>query len=363
MDYSIDRRHAGPFDLVTAGHHFLLNVTPLRKPNSFDALRQFIGTASRIDISAMELDAVLLRCLVVLGRHATFSVPSLFERYLANTFLLHDPLRRFSECIEDALLYHCIENRTVQEAIHVINKGYADSGCTASSVAATLHVRLSTLDVAFQRETGHSPTEHIRDVRLERSAILLATTNLSIKEVWARVGYNHHSNYDHDFKHSFGVAPREYRARAIGPLAREMWHARQATIGPTEADKSSRNQRVLIIDDDEGTRIILERYLKLRGYSVFCAATGVDGIREVIDKPPDVVLLDYRLGDADGVHVLREIRARSTWDRPGVAMFTADWDVSERVEEVSALNAIIVSKLCDIDRVGELVAYLSAGLK
>jgi DNA-binding response OmpR family regulator len=119
----------------------------------------------------------------------------------------------------------------------------------------------------------------------------------------------------------------------------------------------------LIIDDDDITRTVLDKYLTLQGYSVSCAATGTEGIREALEQSPDVVLLDYRLGDTDGVRVLRDIRSHSPWDHPGVALFTADLNVSERSAEVSQLNALVVSKLCDIDRIGELVAYLSAGVK
>jgi hypothetical protein len=45
-----------------AGHHFLLNVLPLRCPESLQKLRTYVETVRRIDPSPPDPDAVLLRC-------------------------------------------------------------------------------------------------------------------------------------------------------------------------------------------------------------------------------------------------------------------------------------------------------------
>lgn len=351
-------RGAPRFELVTAGHHFLLNVLPFREPESRHFLAKFVATAAKIPVSLADLDSVLLRCLVVLGHH-TAGVPSLVDRYLSNAFVLPNCLDRFSQCIENVLRYHCVHDRSVQQAIALVNTKYAESTCTPQFVAKSLKMRLPTLDVAFKREIGRTPSEYIRHVRLEHAAILLTTTNMSIKEIWSSIGYNHHSNFDHDFKRSFNVSPRDYRARALGPIDQAIHtthNSLQAMAGSQAA--SSRRAKVLIIDDDEGTRTIIGTYLRLEGHSVAVAATATQGISESARFSPDVILLDYHLEDLNGLEFLQMLRSEHN-DAPAVALFTADWDVFDRADEVSALHAVIASKLCDLERVRELVIFLS----
>jgi CheY-like chemotaxis protein len=117
---------------------------------------------------------------------------------------------------------------------------------------------------------------------------------------------------------------------------------------------------VLIVDDDEGTRTIIGTQLELDGYNVTLASSGTQAMDELSRHSPDVILLDYRLGDIDGLQVLRMIRSNMMETPPAVAVFTADWNLVDNSSEIRALNAILVSKLCDLDRVRELVLFLSS---
>ncbi len=53
------------------------------------------------------------------------------------------------------------------------------------------------------------------------------------------------------------------------------------------------------------------RALDERGYAVSSAATGMAGLSEVVDRRPDLVVLDLGLPDVDGTEVLAMIRAVS----------------------------------------------------
>jgi AraC-like DNA-binding protein/CheY-like chemotaxis protein len=359
----MDERSAR-FALITAGHHFLMKVLPFRKHESYHALDSFVASARRLELSAVDHDAVLLRCLTVLDSRAMV-IPRLIDRYLATAFTPVDCLSRFSECVKDCLRYHCITNGSVQEALSFLATRYADPQCTPQLVAESLGMRLPTLDVLFKQQTGGTLTEHLRHLRVERAAILLATTNMSVKEVWAEVGYNHHSNFDHDFKRRFQCPPREYRARAQRPVARTLLgedadeREDAAGRGPAENDKET----VLIVDDDDLTRATLSIYLRGEGYAVSTAASGAEVLPEFNRLSPDVILLDYRLAGeaADGVDILRSLREHPDGDRPAVAIITADWDIGRRADEIHELKAIAMSKLCDLDQIGNLVAYLAAG--
>lgn len=65
---------------------------------------------------------------------------------------------------------------------------------------------------------------------------------------------------------------------------------------------------VLIIDDDADFLGLMETRLNSWGYKVFLAQNEAHGIESVKKDKPDIVILDYKLPDKDGVTVLKEIR-------------------------------------------------------
>ena len=71
-------------------------------------------------------------------------------------------------------------------------------------------------------------------------------------------------------------------------------------------------KRVLVIDDEEQIRTLLRLGLGAKGWTVFEAGTGFEGVQETIGARPDLVLLDLGLPDAEGANILSEIRTFST---------------------------------------------------
>lgn len=69
---------------------------------------------------------------------------------------------------------------------------------------------------------------------------------------------------------------------------------------------------VMVIEDDARIREAVARALGERGHAVRSASKGMDGLQQVLDDPPDVVLLDLGLPDVDGREVLRMLRAVSS---------------------------------------------------
>ncbi|MBP2475819.1 response regulator of citrate/malate metabolism [Crossiella equi] len=86
--------------------------------------------------------------------------------------------------------------------------------------------------------------------------------------------------------------------------------------------------RVLVVDDDFMVAKVHSGYVaRTPGFEVVGVAhTAADAIRLAGELRPDLVLLDVYLPDADGVHVLRELRAGETGD-VDVIMVTAARDV------------------------------------
>jgi AraC-like DNA-binding protein/CheY-like chemotaxis protein len=354
----MDSRQAQRFDLVTEGHHFLLRLLPFREPDSRHALTTFMAAIERSTLGSADIDAVLLRCLVALSEYADRRVPSLVDRYLSRASTPADAPTHFWTCIEDMIKYRSASHGSVQAAINIVSTHYVEPSCTPQLVARHVRVPLATLCVLFKNQIGCTLREHIRNLRLDRAAVLLTATNKSIKEIWAEVGYNHPSNFDHDFKTLFHVTPREYRGRGLRPVAEEVYRPH---IPPAAARvPAPSNTTVLIIDGDERSSGIMERVLQLEGYAVSTARTGAEGLRLAELIAPNVILLDYHLDDMNGLEVLQILRGRPDGSGPAVALFTADWDVLDRADAIRALNAVPVSKLCDIERIKETIRGLAA---
>lgn len=94
---------------------------------------------------------------------------------------------------------------------------------------------------------------------------------------------------------------------------------------------------ILIVDDVEDNRIVLERALRTSGYKTISAETGREGlsILSLLERP-DMVLLDWMMPQLSGLDTLRAIREMYPASKLPVIMCTA---VGEEMSVVAALNA------------------------
>ena len=63
--------------------------------------------------------------------------------------------------------------------------------------------------------------------------------------------------------------------------------------------------RVLIVEDEDGIRLTLRDFLKMRGYEVLVASDGVGAIKQLLDYEIDVILSDYRMDVLGGDYWIR----------------------------------------------------------
>lgn len=109
--------------------------------------------------------------------------------------------------------------------------------------------------------------------------------------------------------------------------------------------------RVLVVDDHPVLRAGLEAVLRAEpGFvCVGVAATGHETVRAMGRTRPDVVVLDRRLGDEDGLVLCRSLRSEP--DAPEVLIYTADTAGDLREAAVDAGACGVVDKARDV---GEL---------
>lgn len=86
--------------------------------------------------------------------------------------------------------------------------------------------------------------------------------------------------------------------------------------------------RILIVDDEREIADVVELYLKNENYEVEKCYNGMDALRCIEEKAPDMALLDVMLPDIDGFTILQKIRERHTFP---VIMLTAKTEYMDKI--------------------------------
>jgi DNA-binding response OmpR family regulator len=81
--------------------------------------------------------------------------------------------------------------------------------------------------------------------------------------------------------------------------------------------------KILIADDDELMRKLIEHKLSMRGLTVIEAADGEEALQKITSEKPDLVILDGMMPGIDGFEVLRNIRENEATRNLRVVLLTA----------------------------------------
>jgi putative two-component system response regulator len=108
------------------------------------------------------------------------------------------------------------------------------------------------------------------------------------------------------------------------------------SVDPTRRQVTETRPLVLVVDDDESMRTLLQRQMELGGYRVAVASDGVGALREVEANPPDVVLLDAVMPGMDGFRVAEILKSSDATRAVPIIMVTA---LEDRESKLRALKA------------------------
>ena len=106
-----------------------------------------------------------------------------------------------------------IVRRAIQYA-----EGHSASELTPSNVAAAIGVSIRVLQAGFRRWRDVTPTEYLRDIRLQRvrESLLQAQPRDTVSDIALRHGFFHLGRFCHHYKMAFGETPASTLARAAG---------------------------------------------------------------------------------------------------------------------------------------------------
>jgi len=94
-------------------------------------------------------------------------------------------------------------------------------------------------------------------------------------------------------------------------------------------NKNLENRKILVVDDDNRIRLMLEMILTSRGADVVLACDGSDGLKKFSDEKPDLVVMDIMMPIMDGIECTRKIRKTS--DCP-IIMLTAKGEEYDQMD-------------------------------
>jgi two-component system KDP operon response regulator KdpE len=120
---------------------------------------------------------------------------------------------------------------------------------------------------------------------------------------------------------------------------------------------TQRMHRLLVIEDDAALRAMLQTLLESQQYRVVTAESGRTGLVEARANRPDLVLVDLGLPDADGLEVIRAVRAFAAVP---ILVLTVRTMESEKVRALDAGADDYVTKPFGA---GELLARVRAALR
>jgi two-component system KDP operon response regulator KdpE len=116
-------------------------------------------------------------------------------------------------------------------------------------------------------------------------------------------------------------------------------------------------QSILVIDDEAQIRKLLTITLQSSNYKVSEASTGKEGIYQISNHPPDMVLLDLGLPDENGQEILKHLRE---WYTNPVMIISAQSGEEEIVKALdNGANDYVVKPF----RTGELLARIRSVLR
>lgn len=144
--------------------------------------------------------------LAVIAEHGGGHLARLLSKYM-----MLDNQRR-SQLPYAILGQHQANDELVERAEQWIRRNLSRD-FRIEELASALHVSPRTLIRRFQKALAESPQSFTQKLRVEKSKILLETTQLRFADIVARCGYSDESAFRRLFKRYCQVSPREYRRR------------------------------------------------------------------------------------------------------------------------------------------------------
>nr|WP_244470651.1 response regulator [Microvirga massiliensis] len=114
---------------------------------------------------------------------------------------------------------------------------------------------------------------------------------------------------------------------------------------------------IVVVDDEPAARDMVGDYLKMHGFEVTLCDGGASLRKSMVDRQPDLIVLDLNMPEEDGLSIVRDLKARAPVP---IIMLTATASLIDRVVGLELGADDYIPKPCELR---ELVARIRSVLR
>ncbi len=115
---------------------------------------------------------------------------------------------------------------------------------------------------------------------------------------------------------------------------------------------------VLVVEDESYLCDLVADVLEAEGHTARTASNGLEALERVMERKPQLILLDLMMPVMDGWEFIRALRNNREWASIPIVVVTAVYDIKRTQQETGAVA--VVTKPFDIDQIAEVVARYSS---
>jgi CheY-like chemotaxis protein len=227
--------------------------------------------------------------------------------------------------------------RRIAELEGLVDASLKRGGERLAAAGTSLHQAGKDIDAAldgFSRSLSEGEHRHLVEVRdeagLRREVEELKSTQIQKRLEEIKGAIRPVRNWFDELREE--VAPALASARALGALA-----ARTRPL-------------ILLIDDDAFQQRLVAQMLSERPFELICADSCAAGLAVLRKRRPDLVLMDYKLPDINGIEVTRRLKDATQFTEIPVVMITGNSEKAIVVESIRAGAADFIVKPLDRER-------------
>lgn len=104
----------------------------------------------------------------------------------------------------------------------------------------------------------------------------------------------------------------------------------------TTTEKQNGKAKILIIDDDVNTTVLMDNVFTKDGFEVHSVNNSSNALSAALSTHPDLILLDLLMPQVDGIETCKTLSSHPDLNHTPILFFSAVGDVSSKVEAFSA---------------------------
>lgn len=102
-------------------------------------------------------------------------------------------------------------------------------------------------------------------------------------------------------------------------------------------------KKILVADDEEDVKMVVQLYLESKGYEILTAYDGLDAIDKAKNERPDLILLDIMMPIMDGFEVAKRLKNDPSTESIPIVMLSAasQTESKERALKAGAVDYVV----------------------